>query len=43
MLDEQAPDPISSIRIRYGAPDAAGWIEEAEPDGYIFRETALSG
>jgi hypothetical protein len=42
MADERAPDPISSIRIRYGAPDAAGWIEDAEPNGYSFRMPAPS-
>jgi hypothetical protein len=42
MPDERAPNPISSIRLRHATPDATGWIEDAEPNGYIFHETAAS-
>jgi hypothetical protein len=37
MPDERAPDPISSVRLRRGAPDVHGWIEDVEPDGFRFR------
>jgi hypothetical protein len=36
MPDERAPDPVSSIRLRHGSPDAHGWLDEMEPDGFRF-------